>query len=295
MLDSEPVSGLTLIDALIELADPAKWARYCEMLAEMHARMLQPRPFAPVKIEPQHHNRTDYGRERLRNLSMRGGDMFLSYQEAVARQHGLGEYFDEIHRLDCEIVADFRIAGVAGRFNVTAFLDAVMENVDPRLFGVPQVRLRFDQNTIELPEGRIMYGIQIRITRQPEVSDEVAAPAIEHLPVLNAATVPSELASASAEVGTLDLGDVGIRSELRPAPDTEIHKAMTRAYHEAAEAGRKPPNIKGIVAPVQTTLRAEGYEASGRRIQELSGEDRHKSRRRKAGKTVASERRRQQP
>ena len=213
-----------------------------------------------MKMGPQHQDRTNYGRERLRNLSMQSEGLFVYYQEAVARQHGLGDYLEEIHRLDREIVADFRSAGAASRFNATALIDAVIERVDPRLFGVPQVRLRFDQNTIELPDGRIMYGIQTRITRQPEVADEADAPAIEHPPILNAATVPSELASVSAKGRTLELGEARTTNEPRPAPDPEIHNAITGAYDEAAEADRKPPNIREIVGPVQTRLSAQGYK-----------------------------------
>jgi hypothetical protein len=78
---------------------------------------------------------------------------------------------------------------------------------------------------------------------------------------------------------------------LRKAPNREIHKAITAAYDQADAAGEKPPNLREIVPPVQAILRAQGYEASGRQIQESARGDPHNSRRRKAGKTVASERR----
>jgi hypothetical protein len=78
--------------------------------------------------------------------------------------------------------------------------------------------------------------------------------------------------------------------ELRPAPHREIHKAITAAYDQAEAADEKPPNLREIVPLVQAILRAGGYEASGRRIQENAGDDRHNNRRRKPGKTVASER-----
>jgi hypothetical protein len=83
--------------------------------------------------------------------------------------------------------------------------------------------------------------------------------------------------------------------ELRPAPAREIHKAIAAAYDRAEAADEKPPNLREIVPLVQAILRAGGYDASGRRIQENAGDDRHNNRRRKPGKTVASERSGKQP
>jgi hypothetical protein len=83
--------------------------------------------------------------------------------------------------------------------------------------------------------------------------------------------------------------------ERRQAPEREIQKAITAAYDRAGAAGEKPPNLREIAPPVQAILRAQGYEASGRQIQENARGDPHNNRRRKPGKTVASERRRKQP
>jgi hypothetical protein len=75
----------------------------------------------------------------------------------------------------------------------------------------------------------------------------------------------------------------------KPARESKIHLAITAAYDAAAAAGDKPPNVNEIIGPVQAQLRAAGYEASGRQIRELAGADQHRKRRRKIGKTVASE------
>lgn len=83
----------------------------------------------------------------------------------------------------------------------------------------------------------------------------------------------------------------GNAAPLKPAPDPEIHKAITNAYDSANETGQKPPNLKEIAAPVQAILRNSGYRASGNRIQQLAGDARHNRRRREPGKTVASEKR----
>jgi hypothetical protein len=81
--------------------------------------------------------------------------------------------------------------------------------------------------------------------------------------------------------------------EPRSASDSMIHKIISASYDEAEKQGLKPPNVKEIVAPVQTMLRDKGYQASGRRIQELAQNGMHNGRRRKPGATVASEKRHQ--
>jgi hypothetical protein len=80
--------------------------------------------------------------------------------------------------------------------------------------------------------------------------------------------------------------------ELKLADDDRIHRAISAVYDEIEEAGGKPPNVKEIAAPMQARLRGEGYKASGRQIEHLAGEERHKKRRRAIGNTVASEKRR---
>jgi hypothetical protein len=77
----------------------------------------------------------------------------------------------------------------------------------------------------------------------------------------------------------------------RSAPDAKIRDAIRTAYNEAEAAGRKAPNVNEIIKPVQEQLRAEGYDASGRRIQDLADNEEFAKRRRKRGVTVASEKR----
>jgi hypothetical protein len=81
-------------------------------------------------------------------------------------------------------------------------------------------------------------------------------------------------------------------AKLRRAPDASIHRAIAKEYDAAETTGLRPPNVKEIISPVQKRLELEGSEASGRRIQQLAGDPRHGGRRRKPGKTIASELRR---
>jgi hypothetical protein len=80
--------------------------------------------------------------------------------------------------------------------------------------------------------------------------------------------------------------------ELRPASEAKINKTIRDVYDEADRLNLKPPNIKQVIPPVQERLRASGCNASGRRIQKIA--EQHKHRRRPPGATLASERHRQQ-
>jgi hypothetical protein len=76
---------------------------------------------------------------------------------------------------------------------------------------------------------------------------------------------------------------------LKAAPVAEIHEALGDVYDKAELERSKPPNIRELIKPVQRKLLADGYEASGRRIQEIAGATKHRDRRRKPGRTLKSE------
>jgi hypothetical protein len=78
--------------------------------------------------------------------------------------------------------------------------------------------------------------------------------------------------------------------KLKPAPEGIIIEGIKWAYDIAEHEGRKPPNIKELPAAVQPFLQHKGVSASGRRIQQLGDHEEFKRRRRRPGKTVASER-----
>jgi hypothetical protein len=84
---------------------------------------------------------------------------------------------------------------------------------------------------------------------------------------------------------------IGTETSLRPAPCPRIHEAITGVYDEKEHASADPPNVKTICPLVQEKLRGRGYQASLRQIAKLASHDKHKRRRRKPGKTIASEKR----
>jgi hypothetical protein len=81
--------------------------------------------------------------------------------------------------------------------------------------------------------------------------------------------------------------------DLKSASKTQIDEQILATYDDIEAAAEKPPNVTEIIPLVQQQLRELGYHASGRQIQELAGAYKYKIRRRKVGKTLASERRRQ--
>jgi hypothetical protein len=78
--------------------------------------------------------------------------------------------------------------------------------------------------------------------------------------------------------------------KLKPAPDRIVIEAIRCAYDAARDEGRNPPNIKQLAAAVQPILQERGFSTSGRHIQQLGDADEFKRRRRRPGKTIASER-----
>jgi hypothetical protein len=58
--------------------------------------------------------------------------------------------------------------------------------------------------------------------------------------------------------------------QLPPAPETMIKEEIRSAYHRAAGAGKKPPNVKEVTRPVQLSLEQKGRWASKRRIEKLA-------------------------
>ena len=103
-----------------------------------------------------------------------------------------------------------------------------------------------------------------------------------------AADTSEQEANARVDVAT---GLTPKSDYLRPASYDEIDFAITAVYDEAAQIGGKPPNIKELSKPVQAKLAAIGRAASGALIMEIGDRQEHKKRRRRPGKTIASEKR----
>jgi hypothetical protein len=79
--------------------------------------------------------------------------------------------------------------------------------------------------------------------------------------------------------------------ELKPASEAMIKEEMWSVCNAEQAAGRKEPNVKELSAAVQPRLQRKGRRASRRSIEKLAEAPEFKRRRRRPGKTVASERR----
>jgi hypothetical protein len=75
----------------------------------------------------------------------------------------------------------------------------------------------------------------------------------------------------------------------KKAADAVTKKAIRDEYTRAKINDEKPPNVRQIVEPVQRALQAEGFEASGNRIQESAASKEFEGMRRKPGATIKNE------
>jgi hypothetical protein len=93
----------------------------------------------------------------------------------------------------------------------------------------------------------------------------------------------------------LDMGcDAQAIPTLRNATTKMIKDAIRAAYDKADTAKGKPPNLVEIAKVVRADLRATGFHASGKRVQELARDDEFSKRRRPPGVTLMSEKLRQE-
>ena len=81
----------------------------------------------------------------------------------------------------------------------------------------------------------------------------------------------------------------------KQAPDPQIHQEITAVYDQAEADGEKPPNVNQVIKPVQARLLSTRHLASGRKIRELAGDQKHAARRWKPGDTRKSKKHKVKP
>jgi hypothetical protein len=127
---------------------------------------------------------------------------------------------------------------------------------------------------------------------------ESAAPANLHNAESDAdgrKTAESETAAPLGETETdaaaseSSAADPAASNKLQWASDPQICHAIIAVYERAKQVGEQPPNIKDLRNPVQQELRKTQHRASGNHIMALGKG--YSDRRRKPGKTKASEKR----
>jgi hypothetical protein len=188
-------SVLTLAEALIASADPELWARYCRFAAELEARpSVEPAP-APGSLEWQRQQdqptpaagpaaaspaATDAGRRRLIGrgtpppfagapspLGAAGGEAFAGFLE---RHRGDPALLAQIAAIEDQLVAAFEAIGRAGGFRASGFRAGGRAEAAADWFG--RARLDFAGNTIVLPDGSSLAGVEVTIG--PNAPDSTA-------------------------------------------------------------------------------------------------------------------------
>jgi hypothetical protein len=155
--------------------------------------------------------------------------------------------------------------------------------VDPGV-GLKYVGVTVREIQIADGDGRGEFGL----AEEPgSVPGEPGAEVITSIEPFARRDEPGEAADSSEG----SMADLPPSNDLRPASVQKINNAITAVYDEAERTGGKPPNIRELPKPVQEELRKTGHTASGNRIMQLGEAEQHDRRRRKPGKTIASEKR----
>jgi hypothetical protein len=200
---SHPDAGkLSLVGAVIEIADAAKLRRFDALAEEL-----------------------GHGRNLLALLSTPGGNSehLWSRQYELRRQgKDAAALCSEIQDLFASLIADFLAAGVAGRFTARGFLGIDEKPVPPRVFDDPQLRLRLYEDAIELPDGTTLRGMRVRII--PGAKDDRSE--------------PGGLTPKPTSVAIASLRDVQKAVEARGPEATEAQ--LMRAVKEALPGTRIP-------------------------------------------------------
>jgi hypothetical protein len=120
-----------------------------------------------------------YGRDLIARLSESGGSsrhLWSRQYELRAQGKDASRLCSETQDLYASLIVDFLVAAIAGRFNARGLIRGVLQILDPQLFGLSGLQLQLDKNTIELPDGCIVFSIELTINRELECSGISDAP-----------------------------------------------------------------------------------------------------------------------
>lgn len=193
MPDPSPTKALTLVEALINCADPELWRRFCRLQAELEGRPAIAPVYAPGSVEwqRQHDQKSteaeqalpayaeDAGRKRIsrrgapapfaRVPSPFGAAGAEKFDAFLARHHGSPSQLAEIDTIEQQLVAAFEAAGSSGRCRATGFRDGARVEVATDWFG--RMQLDFERNAVTLPDGSEIAGIEVAIGPSSAIAD----------------------------------------------------------------------------------------------------------------------------
>jgi len=108
-----------------------------------------------------HQLRTRPPASGLRDLD--GAQELTQWDSWATRVPNGAALIDEVHRLDDELVTDFREAAGTGRFAATRVFGTARQPFDPSLIERRDHELRLDVDVIRPPDGHNISGVRIRI------------------------------------------------------------------------------------------------------------------------------------
>jgi hypothetical protein len=239
---------LSLADSLFKLSDPAKLRRF-EALAE-GSGYLTIIDFDPAGTgdalprtggAPERKN-FQYSRSLIPLLSSPGGCDFFCRHQRNSGDRGRDAFsrYREMEGLFASLTADFLSAAIAGHLTVTGFVGTNIQTLDPQLFAVPGLRLHFERNEIELPDGRTVFGIGVKINQPPQAAalDGVTADPSSQSPELAASSI-------NQGSGTIQLSQYSGRGSKGRIPKPIWKGAKTEALRWLADEGCPEPGDGG--------------------------------------------------
>ena len=180
-----PVQASTLVEALINSADPELWRRYCRLAAELEGRPAVAPVYAPGSMEwqaqqEQKSNQADQavpayaedaGRKRISQRgapapfagapSPFGSAQSEKFDAFLARHRGPPSVLAEIDAIENQLIGAFEAAGSSGRCRATGFRDGARIEVSAAWFG--RMQFDFGRNSVVLPDGSKIAGLEVTI------------------------------------------------------------------------------------------------------------------------------------
>jgi hypothetical protein len=179
------IRASTLIEALINSAEPKLWRRYCRLAAELEGRPAVAPVHAPGSMEWQAQQEQkstqadhalpayaeDAGRKRISQRgapapfagapSPFGSAQSEKFDAFLAQHRGPPSVLAEIETIEHQLVGAFEAAGASGRYRATGFRDGARIEVSAAWFG--RMQFDFGGNSVVLPDGSEIAGIEVTI------------------------------------------------------------------------------------------------------------------------------------
>jgi|GEM_PF-1670192 hypothetical protein len=189
--------AMSMVEALVALADPALWARYCRLAGELAGHPVPSEPeFAVGSLEWQRRHdpaatgaagglsawQEQAGRDRLRQRgappaftgapSPFGAYSQKAFDDLLASRRGPAPLLTAIDALERQLVEAFETAGRDGRLRASGFAGGAAIAIEPAWFG--RVELDFAGDRLLLPDGSVVAGVRVELPPIARVAASVS-------------------------------------------------------------------------------------------------------------------------